>query len=1025
MYRRYFWMLICSILFTSASIAQTEVSGNVQGEWNLDDSPYIVVGDITIQSNNELIIEPGVQIRFNGPYRLIVNGLLTSVGTEQDFIIYTRHRENIIWRGIRIIQADHNTEISYSIVEYCETIGQFDDYDARGGGIFIDRTDATISHNIIRYNTSAGRTAGVYAENCSPIISYNTIVDNVANTNGALEVERSNALIIGNVVMCNRSQHGGGIICYWGAPTVENNVIIGNVSTVMRWGCGLYFAYDCRAIVRNNLIIGNDGGGLYLGAGPIINEFTHNTIANNPGGPGILIYSNSSLTMNNSIVWGHDDPIRFAEGGVIIAYYSDIQNAENEGVQIRDGVINENPLFIDPNNNNYRLQLNSPCRNTGDPNSPPDPDGSRADMGYIYPYPYIISSDINELNFGICGINIEYQTSFHITLNSQGEEINPLNLTLRIPNNIDWLRVEPQQIRIQPNDTIPISVTLRLPNNIELGQYNTGINIFIDDNDTPYMLIPVRFFAVRGFGSIEGYVINTETMNGLPNALVHFNGLPFETLTDPTGYFTINPIPAWQYNITITHPQFQPYESEEFEIEPNQNVFKEINLLFARCLVEPEAIIDTIDQHQTDEIIVTITNTGTGPLDFRLTTQFRQRGNEPWSLVQMILTTDIVSDEYIYGVAFVDGRFFISGSNNEQGLGKIYVLDRYGNYLYDFHQFVQLSRGIYDLTWDGELLWGVDGGRILGFNDNGELRSTIPSPINPGRAIAWDEQRQLFWICNIQTDILGVDRRGQIVQRIPRNRSLSIYGLAVFPIDTTGYNLYILSLNPNQTLRVYKVNPLTGEYLWVSNLEMVGEMSPNGFFITPNYDYSSWCAMAMFNDNNTGYDILDVFYLQQQDSWMFLNETEGTVPPQFGQDISVFLNSGDIPYDTDLCGQITIEHNGRGENIVIPVVMRVRRPSGIYKDGDNPIPNQLKITSIYPNPLNSSANITFEISQADRIDLSCTDLNGRLVKTILTGNFQPGVYSINLNISDLSAGIYWVRLKSNNSLKISKLVVIK
>ena len=53
--------------FVSTSIfAQTLVpGGTVSGVWTNAGSPYIVEGTITIADNDSLVIEPGVEVRFN------------------------------------------------------------------------------------------------------------------------------------------------------------------------------------------------------------------------------------------------------------------------------------------------------------------------------------------------------------------------------------------------------------------------------------------------------------------------------------------------------------------------------------------------------------------------------------------------------------------------------------------------------------------------------------------------------------------------------------------------------------------------------------------------------------------------------------------------------------------------------------------------------------------------------------------------------------------------------------------------
>ena len=72
---------------------------------------------------------------------------------------------------------------------------------------------------------------------------------------------------------------------------------------------------------------------------------------------------------------------------VPILTYNNVYNITREdyiNCEPGEGSISANPRFVDPENGDYHLQANSPCIDAGDPNSPLDPDGTRADIGAYY-----------------------------------------------------------------------------------------------------------------------------------------------------------------------------------------------------------------------------------------------------------------------------------------------------------------------------------------------------------------------------------------------------------------------------------------------------------------------------------------------------------------------------------------------------------------------------------------------------------------------------------------------------------------
>lgn len=82
------------LLMTSEQARGTDVRGEQSGVWNLAGSPYIVTGDISVPAGASLIIEPGVIVKFSGPYSLRVHGTLRAVGSLTARIVFTSISDN-------------------------------------------------------------------------------------------------------------------------------------------------------------------------------------------------------------------------------------------------------------------------------------------------------------------------------------------------------------------------------------------------------------------------------------------------------------------------------------------------------------------------------------------------------------------------------------------------------------------------------------------------------------------------------------------------------------------------------------------------------------------------------------------------------------------------------------------------------------------------------------------------------------------------------------------------------------------
>ncbi|MBE0552007.1 MAG: S8 family peptidase [Ignavibacterium sp.] len=79
----------------------------------------------------------------------------------------------------------------------------------------------------------------------------------------------------------------------------------------------------------------------------------------------------------------------------------------------------------------------------------------------------------------------------------------------------------------------------------------------------------------------------------------------------------------------------------------------------------------------------------------------------------------------------------------------------------------------------------------------------------------------------------------------------------------------------------------------------------------------------------------------------------------------------------------------------------------------------------YPNPFNPSTKIKYFIPQNSFVKITLHDILGSEIRTLVSENVQPGNYEIVLDGSNLSSGMYFVRLSSENIQRTLKISLIK
>ena len=78
--------------------------------------------------------------------------------------------------------------------------------------------------------------------------------------------------------------------------------------------------------------------------------------------------------------------------------------------------------------------------------------------------------------------------------------------------------------------------------------------------------------------------------------------------------------------------------------------------------------------------------------------------------------------------------------------------------------------------------------------------------------------------------------------------------------------------------------------------------------------------------------------------------------------------------------------------------------------------------SIYPNPLSSEGNVSFELGSRSNVEFKVYDLQGKIVNQVVWSNMNSGKHNMSFNVDKLPSGTYLVTLKAGTSTEVTKFI---
>ena len=84
-----------------------------------------------------------------------------------------------------------------------------------------------------------------------------------------------------------------------------------------------------------------------------------------------------------------------------------------------------------------------------------------------------------------------------------------------------------------------------------------------------------------------------------------------------------------------------------------------------------------------------------------------------------------------------------------------------------------------------------------------------------------------------------------------------------------------------------------------------------------------------------------------------------------------------------------------------------------------------ELSNNYPNPFNPTTVINFTIAQSGQTNLSIYNILGQEVSVLVNRELKAGSHSYSFNGSELSSGIYFYKLQSNDYVSVKKMMLVK
>jgi len=98
--------------------------------------------------------------------------------------------------------------------------------------------------------------------------------------------------------------------------------------------------------------------------------------------------------------------------------------------------------------------------------------------------------------------------------------------------------------------------------------------------------------------------------------------------------------------------------------------------------------------------------------------------------------------------------------------------------------------------------------------------------------------------------------------------------------------------------------------------------------------------------------------------------------------------------------------------------------SYVQNQAEEVVPDEVTLTA-YPNPMRVQATVEYSLPEPSDVRVAVYDVLGRQVAVLEEGRRQAGRHRIPLEVSEISSGVYFARLKTDSQVRTQKITVVR